>query len=272
MPIAHRNVRLDLMSSKEASEYLRRNDLAILPIGCFEMHGAKMPLATDSFIDWAMGILLAETWQCVCLPPIYYVYPGASAPWPGTVALTPEVSMAYVKAVALAAIRGGFKRLVLCASHGPMGFMAQSIIRSVHLESGQVIMHVNACANIDSALREELGFEGEDALVLGALHVLGLDGAFDPTVSVEKPMETPFPERRELGALGVSCPWTFNRDYQHVGLNPRLKPGDAARAARAMERVAKSLAAVPDLFSSYQEKMRKLYEEKPWDTPKVWTV
>lgn len=224
MPVAHRNVRLDLMSSKEAAQYLQRSDLAILPIGCFEMHGPRLPLATDAFFDWAMGILLAQTWNCVCFPPVYYVYPGASAPWPGTVAVSPDASIAYIKAVAMAAIRGGFKRLVLCASHGPMSFMAQSLIRGVHLETGHIILHVNSASQVEAAMQQELGFCGEDAMVLGALHILGLDGAFDPTMSVDKPMEPPFEERRKLASLGAQCPWTFSRDHQHTGLNPRLKP------------------------------------------------
>lgn len=272
MPVPHRNVRLDLMSSKEAAQYLERNDLAILPIGCFEMHGPRLPLATDAFCDWAMSILLAETWQCVCFPPMYYVFPGASAPWPGTVAISPDASIANVKAVAMAAIRGGFKRLVLFSTHGPMAFMAQSVVRGIHLETGNIVLHLSPNAAIHTAFEQELGFCGEDAMVLGALHVLGLDGAFDPTMSIEKPIEPPFEERRTLAKLGAQGPWTFARDYQHTGLNPRLKPSDAPRAAKALERAAKDLAEIPALFSTYQEKMKKIYEEKPWSSPTIWSV
>ena len=270
--VKHRNVRLDLFSSKEAAEYLRGNDLAILPVGCFEMHGARMPLATDALEDWAMGLLLAEAWKCVCFPPIFYIYPGASAPWPGTIAIAPEISIEYVKAVALSAIKGGFKRLVLCACHGPMRFMAQVIIRSIHLETGHVVVHLNPYAKVQNAFQQEFGFEGEDVMVLGALHVLGLDGAFDPSVAVEKPMEYPLPEIGGLKEGGVEVPWIFSKDYQHTGLNPRLKPEHAARAAQVLQRVAGDHAAVPGLFATYQEKMKQLYEDKPWDSPGTWSV
>lgn len=272
MNVKHRAVRLDLFSSKEAAEYLRSNDLAILPVGCFEMHGARMPLATDALEDWAMGILFAEAWKCVCFPPIFYIYPGASAPWPGTIDIGPEISTGYVKAVALSAIKGGFRRLVLCASHGPMGFMGQEIIRSIHLETGHVVVHLNPYPKVQTAFQEEFGFNGEDVQVLGALHILGLDGAFDPTVSVEKPMEFPFDEVGPLKQQGVAVPWTFSKDYQHTGLNPRLKPEHAARAAQVMHRVAGEFGNVPGLFASYQERMKQLYTEKPWDSEGVWSV
>jgi len=270
--IRHRNARFDLLSSKEAAEYLKGNDLAILPVGCFEMHGPRMPLATDAYEDWAFGILLAEQWKCVCFPPIFYSYPGASAPWPGTIAIDPEITIAYVKAVAMAAVKGGFKRLVLCASHGPMGFLAQSIIRSIHLETGHLVVHLNPYPKVQEALKKEFGFNGEDVEVLGALHVLGLDGAFDPTLQVEKSMEFPSSEIAGLKAQGISAPWTFSQDHQHTGLNPRLKPEDAARAAEVLQRIAREYTDVPELLASYQGKMKQLYEDKPWDSPEIWSV
>ena len=271
MTVNHRNVRLDLFSSKEVAEYLRRSDLAILPVGCFEMHGPLMPLATDAFEDWAMGLLLAEQWQCVCFPPIFFNYPGASAPWPGTTTIGPEISVEYVKAVVLSAIRGGFKRLVICACHGPMGFMAQMVIRSIHLETGHVVVHLNPYSKVQEALQGEFGFQGEDVMVLGALHVLGMDGAFDPSVTVEMPMEYPLADIGPLKELGVQVPWTLSRDYQHTGLNPRLKADDAARSAQVLRGVAAEFGRVPELFASYQEAMKRLYEEKPWDSPETWS-
>ena len=77
MTLAHRNVRLDLFSSKEAAAYLRRSDLAILPVGCFEMHGPRMPLGSpETFPDRHRNIdingrVQKRLAQEVKLPPIY---------------------------------------------------------------------------------------------------------------------------------------------------------------------------------------------------------
>jgi len=87
---ALRTHRLDLLTSKEAAEYLERNDLAILPVGCVEEHGPLIPLGCDTFMDTAIALMLAERWDCVVLPAVPYVYTGASGPWPGSISVGPE--------------------------------------------------------------------------------------------------------------------------------------------------------------------------------------
>jgi creatinine amidohydrolase/Fe(II)-dependent formamide hydrolase-like protein len=264
--------RLDLMTSKEAAAYLARNDLAILPVGCTEMHGPLLPLGTDTFQDHAMALLLAERWDAVCLPPIPYVYTGASEQWPGTLSISPEESIRYVRAVALSAVRAGFARLVVLASHGPMGFMAETLVRGVFHETGEILLFLSPYGRIMEQQKAAFGHGSEDANTMGALKVLGLDAGFDFRADRDTHPSFPFESMTRLRALGARMPWIFNRDDQHVGMRSDLGPEDADRAVACMREAADALRDVPELFAQYRREMKALLARRPWSRDDVWTA
>lgn len=268
----YRHVRMDLKTSKEVAEYLKSNDMVILPVGCMEMHGPLMPLGTDMFIDWGMALLLADEWKCLCLPPIPYVYPGASGPWPGTIEVSPEDSMQYVKAVVKACLRAGFKRTVISAAHGPMSFMAQAIIRSLHLEFGHIVMHFSAYSSTMRELEKEFGRGSEDLVVLGGMKVLGIEEGYEPHAATDEASSFSFESYGKLRRHDAALPWTFDRDYLHAGLRTDISSADADRVVDCMKRAVAGAAEVPALFTQYIREMEELGKAKPWSRDDVWTV
>lgn len=272
--IEHRSVRMDLMSSKEVAEYLKSNDMVILPVGCFEMHGPLVPLACDTFTSWAASILLSEKWNCLSAPPIVYAYPGASGPWPGTVDISPTVTMEYIKAVVCGLLKGGFRRVVLCGLHMPINPIFQMVIRTIYQESGQIVMALRPGVMMPKDLTEQqLGYgPGEDIAVLAAMKILGLHGAYDPSVcEVDKPSGMSLDNIEKLGDLGASVPWVFTADYQHTGVRSCLRMEDADKAVALMKDSVDSLGDIPELFAEYQQQMRELDKTKPWSDP-AWSV
>ncbi len=215
--IEHRDVRMDLMGSKEVAGYLQRNDMVILPVGCFEMHGPRIPLNCDSFTAWGASILLAEKWDCLVAAPITYTYPGASGPWPGTVDISPEATQQYILAVTQALLKAGFKRVVLCGFHMPVQPIFQFVIRTIYQQTGEVVMALRPDVMPADLMKAELGYgRGEDILVLASLKILGLHGTFDPAMQVDKPSDSPFETYSKLGNYGAALPWIFNADHQHT--------------------------------------------------------
>lgn len=267
-----RTVRWDLLTSKEAWEYLQHNDLAILPVACIEMHGPIVPLGCDLFLDLAFGSLLAEKWGCVMLPPIPYVYPGASGPWPGTIDVGPEISIQYMKAVALAAIRAGLKRLVLSGMHGPVDFMGTAVIRAIYQETGHAVALFSGYEACLKALKEEFGWAGEDLLVLGALRVLGLHKHMRPETDVNIEMTAPLPSLAALQALRIRAPWIYSKDSQHTGIHSRLTRKDADRAAACIRKAVDRMADAPALFEQYQREMAAMNENPPWKASNPWST
>jgi len=265
------DVRMELMSSRDVQAYQRRSDLVVLPVGCFEMHGPLVPLGCDTFIDWAMGLLLARQWKCLCLPPIYYTFPGASGPWPGTVDISSRATIDYLQAVVLSLLMGGFKRAVIVGSHGPLAAMAQCVIRDVFQATGHAVLHVQPYAKVIAKM-EELGVPyGEPGFVLGAMRLLGLDEAFDPSSCVDRPLEFPLPSIGALRKCQAQAPWIFAKDYQHTGMNKKLKASHADRIVEAMSEAAREMKDLPRHFKQYQKEMAKLFKDKPWANPKTWT-
>ena len=266
------NVRMEFMSSKQVAAYQKRSDLIILPVGCMEMHGPLIPVGCDVFEDWAIAIVLAETWDCLVMPPIFYVYAGASEKWPGTVSTSPEASISYVREVVKAILEAGFKRTIICASHGPLGFMAQTIIRSIYRETGEIVLLLSPYKIVSKHLEEEFGSSGEDVLVLGALKILGWHGVYEPTSKVEAPVEFPFKTISDIRRAGGNVPWHFSKDSQHTGLRKGLKLEDAERAAECIKRSAEELKRLPEHYSRYQKEIKDLADDPPWEKENVWSV
>jgi len=275
--VPFRNIRMDLMSSKEVAQYLKKNRAVLLPVGCFEMHGPRVPLACDAFIDWAGALLLGERWKALVMPPIYYTFPGASGPWPGTVDISPEATIAYVKEVVKALLKNGFRKVVLCASHSPAAFMLQSVIRSILQETGQVVIHIVPMSFLmpnDLVQKEFGGPLTEDLYLLGMLKVLGLEEAFDPEVPVERPCEFPSKTIKKLAAFGGTnvAPWLFLKDYQHTGIRDDMTLKDADSVISV---VRKALARSPSflaVFANYQKQVAADLKMRPWSRSDIWSI
>mgnify|MGYP000061884154 CR=1 FL=1 len=279
--IPFRNIRMDLMSSKEVAKYLKRNDAVILPLGCFEMHGPRVPLACDSFNDWVGSLLLGERWNCLVMPPVTYTFPGASGPWPGTVDISHEITIAYVKEIALALLRNGFGRVILCSSHAPNIGAMTIVSSSIFHETGNVVMAISPHRLLRPADLVEKEFKGrfrdvvrEDVFLLGSLKLLGLHGAFDPTMGKDRPAEFPLPAIRKFAPyVGSGCvPWIFVADHQHTGLRKGVTLDDADRALRVMRTAAKRLPDLPKFFAEYQRQVARAMKDKPWTKENIWTA
>jgi creatinine amidohydrolase len=265
-----REVQMALMNSRQTAEYLKRSDLALLPIGCLEMHGPHVPLACDLLNAWATSTLLAQKWDGVVMPPVNYAYPGATGPWPGTVNISPEATIAWVEQVALGIVRGGFKRLMFCSSHAPLGWMLQTVVRSLYLRHGCCVAAYSPYGQIMRSIKEEFGRGGEDIYVLGALRILGWHGAFQPEMDLDAPSDRSDDPSVRLAELHVNVPWLFSRPQQHVAVRPDLKLEDADRAAAAIRRAVDEIEDIPELFARHQRHLDALEAEQPWSKDDVW--
>lgn len=266
-------VRMELMTSPEVARYLQKSDLAILPVGCFEMHGPHVPLGCDTMHAHAMAVILAEQWGCVCLPPVSYSYPGASGPWPGTIAPRPSATEAWLKELCLAAIESGFERLVVLGTHGPLKFMVSSVIREIHQETGFIVLHMAPTKLMpDDLMQEALGYgRGEDILVLASARVLGLpDGLVRGGFADSPDRCFPFESMGGLRQAECQMPWTFSEPWQHQPVRSQVRPEHADKAVEVMRRAARErYARVPELFEAYRREMDTMEGSPPWDIDAV---
>jgi len=266
---------MDLMSSKEVAHYLRKKRAVILPVGCFEMHGPAVPLGCDAFHAWGAALLMAERWKVLVMPPVYYTYPGASGPWPGTVDISPGITVAYMKEIVKALLKNGFRQVILCGSHGPLGFLLEEVVRSVFQETGHVVVHLSPWKFLlpEDLVKKELGKEVmEDMRALAMMKVIGLHGAYDPRAKVRKKAEFSHPTILELKKFGGTVPWVFTRDYQHTGIRDDMTLKDADSVISV---VRKALARSPSflaVFANYQKQVAADLKMRPWSRSDIWSI
>lgn len=94
-------------------------DFAVLPVGAVEWHGPHLPLGTDLILaEGFAGELAAGSARAVLFPAApYAACPGQTRPWPGTVALRPEIAVGYLCDVLTGIVAAGFPRLLVVNGH-----------------------------------------------------------------------------------------------------------------------------------------------------------
>lgn len=122
------------LTGYEVAEYLKRNDVIFVPVGPTELNGGS-PTDVEYVIPLAYAIKLAEKSDGLVLPYLAYTYPGSTTISPGTVMVTPEEGVTYLKVITKSLIRQGFRRIIFLTSHGPSGYTVGVLTREIFDET-----------------------------------------------------------------------------------------------------------------------------------------
>lgn len=112
----------ELTTEQAATSLIRRDAIALLPIGSTEAHGPHLPLETDVIIalaaaDRAATAIRSENTSCFVLPPIAYAVTEFVSDFAGTLSVRASVVSELIQDVCRAALRSGFARVVLVNGH-----------------------------------------------------------------------------------------------------------------------------------------------------------
>ena len=127
---------LSILTWPEAQERFKKVDIALLPVGSIEQHGAHLPLDTDSFD----AEFLAHEVAAACSEPKPLVLPlipyGVSyhhEDFSGTISISPKTLSSIIHEVGLSIARHGINKLVIINGHGgntpALQFAAQMVNR-----------------------------------------------------------------------------------------------------------------------------------------------
>ncbi|MPZ83765.1 MAG: creatininase family protein [Actinophytocola sp.] len=107
-----------LPTSTAVEERDRRAEVALLPVGSFEQHGALLPLATDTVIAVTVARAVGGAHRVLQLPPVTISCSHEHAGWVGTVSISAATLYATVTDVAESLRRSGIDKLALVSGHG----------------------------------------------------------------------------------------------------------------------------------------------------------
>ena len=112
------------MTGPEVVQLAQQTDVAILPVGCVEMHGPHLPTGTDGFTAQKLADMIAEREPCIVLPPLFYNINHQMRKYPGTIGVPPDVVKALYEAICDEAARNGFRKIAILICHGSSEIIA----------------------------------------------------------------------------------------------------------------------------------------------------
>ena len=268
---------LGKMLNSEVQDYLRRNDIIIVPVGTTEMHGG-LPLDCETVISEAIAVKMAEACDGLVLTGLPYFYAGATASGRGTVQVTVRQGIDYLGAIARSLLRLGFKRQVYISFHGPAHMTICPMVRDFYDETGVPILYMDSVMKILGNISALGGMEGLNDMFVGAYKIMNRleDVPLVTGYAHNEPQScAPFNDLFALGYQSAAVGYCFgeNRDHAPTPDIPDVATRD--RMAENGEKVIDTLVASMGM-PHVVDKLRKLEEyglenEKkyPW-MPAAW--
>ncbi len=219
---------LDALNWRDFSELLKSNRGAILPVGTIEAHGCTN-LGTDNTIPEYIAEHLAERLDLLIAPTISYGITRTLLPYPGSLAVTPEVFEAFVFDVASSLIESGFDWLLILNGHGGNNKELESVARELWRITGGMSIVIHWWEFCEPVTKRVLGETGGHAGIDETYMVM----ASDPEL-VKKEMFDP--ENAYLvrpGAYPYPNGGTLLLYEEGQGL-PRFDPNEAQKYAGAV--------------------------------------
>lgn len=215
----------------------RAADVALLPVGAFEQHGAHLPLSTDSLIAGLVAERLAEAYDLLRLPPVTigcsHEHEGLLA---GTVSISATTLHAIVTDIADSLERTGIRKLVVISGHGG-NYVLSNVVQEANVTERRMSLYpgrdawnqARTDAGCQLSPHDDMhGGELETSLLLHAAPELVRDGW--------QHADHEAPHRPDLLTLGTA-------GYTTSGIIGRPSLASAEKGAALLDSVTRSFAA-----------------------------
>jgi creatinine amidohydrolase len=221
---------LTALTNPEIEEYLRRNDVIFIPVGTVESMGA-FPTDLEYTMAEAYALKMAEEADGLVLPHVMYFYPGVTVTGRGSVYVSQDMGLAYLKEIARSLLRQGFRRQIYTSAHGPSNQFVGALVREFFEETKDPILYVETSRLLRNAQAAGAAPRASDsnnfrAVGYGAYEIVGrlndvplsLDVPLPAVPALPKPPES----IRKLTPLGPdsSAVGTYEPDANHASVRP----------------------------------------------------
>ena len=162
---------LGKLINSEVQDYLKRNDIIIVPVGTTEMHGG-LPLDCETVLSEALALKMAEACDGLVLTGLPYFYAGATASGRGTVEVSIREGIDYLGAIARSLLRLGFKRQVYISFHGPAHMTICPMLRDFYDETGVPILYLDCMIHLNKCRDIFPSFDALNDIFVGAYKIM----------------------------------------------------------------------------------------------------
>ena len=217
--------------------------VAVLPVGSFEQHGAYLPLATDTLVACAVAREIAGAYPVHLLPPVTISCSHEHAAWPGTVSISSVTLHAVVRDIAASLRRSGVDALVVVNGHGG-NYVLGNVVQESSARGERMALFPAAedweaarerAGVVTSLLTDMHAGEIETSILLHA-HPEMLRPGYETSDFVAD-------DRRHLLTLGMS-------GYTDSGVIGRPSLGSAEKGKEILESLADSFGAYFSMLTS----------------------
>jgi creatinine amidohydrolase len=122
------------LSWLDARDYLKENDLVILPVGSTEQHSSHLPLGTDFIIAEAYAREASKRTGVLCLPTIPIGDSAEHRRFPGTMFVSSETLIRYVRESLISLREHGVQKVIIVNGHGMNRYPLTCLIQELRQE------------------------------------------------------------------------------------------------------------------------------------------
>lgn len=144
-----RTRRYDDLTNWEIEQYLKHNDIIVVPVGNCETHAA-LPVDCEFIGVQGYAQLIAEKVDGLFLPSMVYFNPGGTQIGRGTIHVSMEESYRYCKAIAHSLLNQGFKRQIWIPSHVPSTDFLLAMVTDFFDETKVPILYMDVNAYLSN--------------------------------------------------------------------------------------------------------------------------
>src|SRR5439155_1003137 len=182
-PKKDRIVRLDLLTSREVGDWMKKGDVIFVPHGPISGHGPYTTLGVHAHGAEAVATLLARKCDGLVYPPIFTAFAGATRLYPGTVPFSYEFHAQHLKATVRSLHAQGFGRIFLLCYTTPEDSAGLIAARDLFDIEGELpVASLVATRGLQSEavkklLSEYKGSAGEAIIDYAAMRLIGRERA-----------------------------------------------------------------------------------------------
>lgn len=128
-----RSVWMNELTWMDIEQYLKHEQICLVPVGSTEQHGPAGPLGLDTYVAIALAEDCAKKAGVLTTPPLWFSDASHHMGFPGTISLRTETLMEVVKDIGRSLAKHGFRKIIFINGHKGANLPALSTaVRALH--------------------------------------------------------------------------------------------------------------------------------------------